>query len=1054
MALHLLHFFTLQRKASGYESARCFLLHPDAASDLKIGFVLDGKGQPVTDPELLNGACLVDRFTLRETSVFVAIGLDRPEGQPLPPLVRYGWTYLWPDKTPAHESRATLEWAQPQAAFPPAEDPEAAAPQLGLEYTPEPPKNEPAEKQQDWQALGHTPRFEGTAGEPGPVLRLVATPDAPAPPSEAEIDLVLERKEHWPLEIVLHLDEPDRTATNRVNDRIVMRPDAGSQHRRIWRVRMAREKVYRLTFRVANPTAPSRNNRVEFDLRAALVEAADPRPLSGCMIDGQVAVTLRLPESAGDQDAPESSSGVAPESPPASGGRQPIWRRKTTAPSSHLTVIALDIGSSTIAAARFDRIDGKDRVEMLRIGEIVDTDIGDRGRVDRDNPFLVPSGIWLAASDEDTGAGALTDPLDPAMRTRTVAGMTGHNANEVAPFLEKTGRAMVLGLPALSEQLADAREQAFDPSRPEGPVQLPDLAVVVVDPKALVCRHRHLACRYGEDGRAWIAFNPNAADGQEAVPTEYLFAELLASVLRNYLPNLRAETTGDRLGSDWYWPDLPGVSGDLVIALSHPASIGTRAIERYRAGAERAIEAVWPNDRRSRNVRVELVPEALAISVVIRDAMFRTWPADETVSGPRSAPPAEAPGPSTFIVVDVGNGTTDVLGYRMEPLSGSISPVASFAVPVAGAAFHLWMAQAIRESWIANDGDRDVLPAGLEARIDEALRARMPGDTVLFIKIAAGQATGREDAQRARLREQMVERQIDAPRGSCLFATISGETGNAIWACIPDNRVGDLPVYGPALRRYAALVLGPMLRIAEKEARGMGETGRPVRMILSGRGGLTPGVAEALDRALGQAVGNAVPGAAAPQGARLQSMRLSEIVTDPSVSSPDAIAAMKTAVARGTAAVAAERHRLHSAGSPAAPRECYALVLGKVQTGQSAPTFIRVVEIRDVPAAIDANAIFAAANTGLEYWLARRLPGLRMGDLFHLAPAQAGDADVESEHLTDIERACIRPFDTPEARIHFPCMIDWDSASQITVTSTAGARTTLPFDLARDGSYL
>lgn len=674
---------------------------------------------------------------------------------------------------------------------------------------------------------------------------------------------------------------------------------------------------------------------------------------------------------------------------------QPVAPAPAPAPQP-LTVIALDIGSSAIAAAIIRGVAREDepapqdggpplqhRVEPVRLGAVVDRFLDDRARKDFRNPFLFPSALLLSSDDQSGAAAApwqVRAGLDPTQTRHVQTGEDPFGGSGAAAAARKAARCAddkgLFAGPATGRRPSPraheiespapraavdrvARGADRDPELRHRPSRAgADEPFVLIDPKMAICLGSQRA---------------DATGGVGQEETE-IFACLIETLLVIHLPQApRGEHDPTVLGGDWREASTEAGEGLIVLALSHPGSIGSKAVRAYDSAAQLAIEragasAIDFHGSPHRRVVCMLVPEAIAIAQALLEAArledYDLFAGANTGDSPSN-------GPRRLIVIDIGEGTTDVavLDARGRELV-AFEPMASFALRIAGGAFRRWIAQDIATLWTRKRGAEPppwTLGAGcdLGERIDEALRNRAFSNKAPFVRIDSG-AWEIDNEARAALPAAPADPFVERRHGdkSYLFVRLD-----------PDA----LTTLDAGLARLAAMISGQVARSLED--------GANVAVAITGRGSRCTNVADALMRPFGAA-------------ARVDCARLLIRLGG------DESTALKLAVAQGAAMVARDRALRRRMDSSAPEPGQFAMVFG---TAGPDGRFERIEAIEKLDVAVGGGARTFSVTAGQDCHLARMIGQLGMDDLKTLTAGGARGADpthreVEQAALIAVER--------------------------------------------------
>jgi hypothetical protein len=683
-----------------------------------------------------------------------------------------------------------------------------------------------------------------------------------------------------------------------------------------------------------------------------------------------------------------------------------------------LSVIALDVGSSTIAAAvirgisrTVDRFsasrDNKERawsaqqIEDVKLGALIDAHLKDTGRQDFGNELFIPSAARFAGEgqpERTSDSWTVSQGLDPACRGIAQAGdHTDRSAEAARNRVKATGKALEASVPLLSTIVEDAyRQGGSGPHKDIVLVRGAEAGIVTCvanDPKTMLCRARSIH----EDARSRLV----ASVDLEQVTPAAAFGCVLDEVVTVLLPAARS-SSGEILGREWFLPLQPRDTGEVVLAIAHPASIGGRAVKAYREAANYVIGRMIPDELRLpgldlRQYSVELVPEAIAIAEALRLALA---PGDQPL-GVTALPMAfsdaartatSPPGPNRLLVIDIGHGTSDICVVQCDGPEATCSwPLRSFAMPIAGRSFQEWIARDVEALWEAQFGDA-AFPWGggqgfsLPVRVDDALRRRTSEDDDLLVRVDASDIGPGRTARQAGL----AMAAFDATP-SASVTPVRDDAFDTVWARLRCERDGALPFLAAGLDRFAEMIRKQVASLLP---------GATTLLALTGRGSRSPGVAAALARAF--------------QSDPVTLIDAADILSQGTADVAFRATALKQAVARGTAMVARDRALARRMDSSLPERGHFAIVFGELddlgrftRLSSLQPMFPGVatnlggVETRTYAAPMDK------ASADRTCYLVRMIGPLTAGDL----PLLSGDMPDHARAfaIRDVEQASLAP---------------------------------------------
>ena len=610
------------------------------------------------------------------------------------------------------------------------------------------------------------------------------------------------------------------------------------------------------------------------------------------------------------------------------------------------TCLALDIGSSTVAAALVS--DAPD-LPSLESSDDPALTAGEPKMIDLTHWFshlpgqkrseiLLTSAIGLTKEDSIKSELPFTLRHDSRFR---------EPSRKQPDLLEGRDAQAIAQRHAAFPGQKRALELHFPIMKP-GMMKAPDhfALELVHDPKMLICLHDEVT----------LGFPPK---GQEtAVRTRTLVGHMIDLVASVLVPAARlVDATGrSKVGHHWLDTFRRDRRRLLSIALSHPASIGQEALERYRLALNEAVSLIFASHEALRGdgsqpvLRLETVPEALAVMEYLR----QHWQKEKT----------GAQRPRWLIVIDIGAGTTDVAIAVCEDGQMPAQIRTSFAIPVAARVFMELVAEVIVSLSLSDSMTQEMTPAeaeGLVMRFDKG-RGEVKDPHGLLAAIEAAIINPRSGGRLAVcLNADEVDPNLsvsDSENNMFHRHIVAGKVQH--WAVL-DERHERLQ---SGLKRFANLLMAVVSRNLPAS-----ENDRPdCSIVLSGRGALFPGLRACL------------VSAAANAGVK-DVKTVSEVVAHGSshvggdvraLISPEDIIRMKTVVALGTAMIVRDR-LIHSRQEASmSHRLIYVLVLGRRNTNK--PDFATISQVRLL---VGKGSMTREPTDGNnEFYVARTVPGV------------------------------------------------------------------------------
>ncbi len=718
-------------------------------------------------------------------------------------------------------------------------------------------------------------------------------------------------------------------------------------------------------------------------------------------------------------------------------------------PPEPLTVLAIDIGASAIAVAIASSRSPAAAAFLLPIGSVIEDEYRDQSVPDGTGPDFIPA--WMGVSAIDAPGGRLNPwhvrerHFDPKLRDADAELFE-------RPLLpaDILRRLVASAGPHRPGRRIEAHLQPFRHAN-EG-----DGLFVIRDLKMEICRKDQLlaADRPSQGSRAIIARRDpdprwsgwiNESDS-EALQTEDVLAHAVELILSIYVPDAIAKS-GFRAALKEFdareaWDALADDEGmrNFTLVLTHPASIGKAALDRYRRAARWALVSHFGSDPEREpalhaQVSHRLVPEALAVDAALRNAL--PIPIETAKDRLRRR-----------LVIDIGSATTDVAVVRNHDRSGGVS--VSFALPIAAGSVRRWIASDIRAAAspemrkeLVALGPTDAGHRGLDDQIENAIRNLQDGDSCLQVFLGLG---GKPPPRLSIGGEEI---------GAIKFIPIELDASDLEYvALVPLARSQGRST----LRRADFLFQKGLDRLAHVIVEGAWSQLREeddvsIDVVLSGRGATFPPIREAIDFAI---------------KSKIQALREIDLLNQtasvfyasdllcPNGDSRTRLRKMKTVVAEGATlrAMAIETGVVGELRRP--PRRSYAVVVGQADFEVDPPAFTSISDVYPLAAdrVIDRN--------GARFWLARMLPDL-IGDtdltgnpnliadiLGPLRPGTAAAAQDSPEGIAvDIARACIVPVREIGRAGN---AIRWSSSADL-LTVVTDATMTENIRLSDDGSY-
>jgi hypothetical protein len=681
------------------------------------------------------------------------------------------------------------------------------------------------------------------------------------------------------------------------------------------------------------------------------------------------------------------------------------------------TVLAIDIGASTIAAAIATSEAPTNTALQLPLGLVNPKyDLQDPDHAD---PSIVTARVAVSAT---IAARMRRDPwyanavTDPRLRDATPDdAATAERRLNYSRDDARVGRRMEVHLQALlnADDLG------------EGLWGVRDLKMEICRNERIAHQHRQRIVLRDEFDTQWIG-----ASTAEKICTADLLAHIIEILLSIYVPDALDKAGGAirsiALDSPYRWDARFGAQGrrrNFVLVLARPASISGGARYRYEEAAERALlqhfgPARGSVDELPGGVSLKTVSEALAV-----DAALSGYPL------PQSSPDDTKNPDRRRIVIDIGSATTDVAVIHYPKLDGLAEVEISFALPIAAQCFRRWIASDIRTA--ASPDILAKLPIlGVERRldhqIDDAIRNCSEKPAYLPVVLAEGLTPPHMPAP---------------PEGAdgVQFVPIDAAVSISEYVAlvpIPDSDKGSIKKDSTRLLRG----LDSLATVIAKSVNSVLPPDRdwPIEIVLSGRGAAFHPVRHAIEAAL-------LPN---PRGGgRKRLIASADELLCPQADKTVRLQTMKSVVAQG-AALRALSIMIGRADQPWNDRERYhRIVIGSVIAGSEPLRFERITSVHQLLP--DDRVI--TRDRG-EFWLARIIPDLKEADLEALMRPDAGDLAPDAPENVDVEiaRACL----VPVQRVGGGTQIKWTFKSDLLTIEVAGNPVPEPsIRLSDDGSY-